>query len=56
MTKEDKIKGLRMELEHGYDESIVSQIHQLRIDIKAEKERNIKRPIVYKENIVILAP
>lgn len=56
MTKKDKIKGLLMELEHGYSEAIMSQIQQLRIDIATEKDRKVKRRVVYQENIVIFAP
>jgi hypothetical protein len=51
MKTEDKIKGVLMELKHGYDEALVTKLHLLRADLKREKEEGNPRTKVYGEDI-----
>jgi hypothetical protein len=40
-----------MELEHGYDEALVTKLHLLRADLKREKEEGQHKTKVYQDDI-----
>jgi hypothetical protein len=51
---ENEIESVLSDLKKQFSYKIVDRLHQLRIKLMTEKERNISRPNVFQERIEII--